>query len=164
MDTNSHHAIRLAGPWTLSLAVLGADRNSLKQSNELRINLAKPDVDAWQVWLRQQFLELRDSFQPNQKIQAVFARKFNQPTGITSAQRLSVEIEFAAPSFCDSAVEVNGQSLSGNVQSDLRVVAGLERLESFNLLAIRVLLPDLTAGRNDFSVPPFTSVRILITE
>ncbi len=164
MSTHPHHAIRLAGPWTLSLAVLGSDAISVHRTDELRINLTKPDVEAWHGWFRQQLLELKPFLQPNQQIQILCQRKFNQPTGLTAAQRLSVEIEYADPSFCDCAVEVNGKLLSGNVGGDLRFAAELERLESFNSLTIGLLVSEVDFDLNDVAVPPFRSARLVIHE
>lgn len=164
MSTHPHHAIRLAGPWTLSLAVLGPDAISVHRTDDLRINLTKPDVEAWHGWFRQRCLDLKPILQPNRQIQVLCLRKFNQPTGLTAAQRLSVEVEFVGPSSCNCTVEVNGKLLSGNMDGDLRFVAELERLESFNSLTIGLLLPEEDFDLNDVTVPPFRAARLVIHE
>ena len=164
MSTHPHHAIRLAGPWTLSLAVLGSDAISVHRTDDLRINLTKPDVEAWHGWFRQQLLDLKPILQPNWQIQVLCQRKFNQPTGLTAAQRLSVEVEFFGPSSCNRTVEVNGKLLNGNVDGDLRFAAELERLESFNSLTIGLLVPEEDFDLSDVKVPPFRSARLVIQE
>lgn len=162
MSTDSHHAIRLAGPWTGAVLVLDSNASGITKKSELRINLTKPDVEAWQNWFCDQRLSLQSGLENDDRLKVVFSRKFNLPTGLSAKQEVLLKVNFLNDSDTPAAVVLaNGQEVSEVERSGLVLTAPLRNLRSFNFLELAFSVP--VVGTK-FYFPPFRSAQLLIPD
>ena len=86
MSTDSHHAIRLAGPWTGAVLVLDSNASGITKKSELRINLTKPDVEAWQNWFCDQRLSLQSGLENDDRLKVCLLYTSPSPRDLSTSR------------------------------------------------------------------------------